>query len=160
MSAAPGLTPKLAHLRVKIGLFLGAIAVVYGLYVALREAAVEDWPTAPGVVESCEVAPAPLRIFSDRIRVTYRYVAGGSDRRGHRLTRSGFSPAASKFSAAEFRDAHPAGSPCTVRFNPENPSDACLIRAYEFAGYPFLLVGGGMLALSLWSLARCLLASR
>ncbi|KAF0244442.1 MAG: hypothetical protein FD180_2509 [Planctomycetota bacterium] len=143
-----------------VAVVLGTLIAGYGAWVWRREAAVEGWPSVSGVMESCEFKPPSLGIGKGRCQVRYRYTVQGVAYQGNRLTWSGTSPEGTTYSPEVFQKSYPTGTPCSVRYNPDRPSNSCLLQSMFFAWSGPLILGFALLGLSAWSFLRSRTASR
>lgn len=105
----------------RIGRGLAAIAIgvaliAFGLRQARRQSDSRNWPTVTGVVTESTVSLEGGREKSSG-RFEYAYQVGGASHTGSSINLTGAGA-----DLAEF----PAGSTCTVYYNPANPADACL----------------------------------
>lgn len=104
------------------------------------------WPHAPGTVTRSwletvtreidptdSLAPTTSRIY---VRVSYRYVVGGTAHSGDRVT---FFPSTMSHGftqhAREHCDGYAAGTALDVRYDPRNPSDAVIETRIPRASY-------------------------
>ncbi|OWY37951.1 hypothetical protein CEK28_14990 [Xenophilus sp. AP218F] len=118
------------------GLALVAIGVAASLYLwqqaRLAEAA-GDWPIAHGVIEASLLDSRPRRGGGDssgqleyRALIRYRYSVGGATHHSQirRFPDPGYGASAEL--AREVVNRYPPGSAAQVRYNPDNPAQACL----------------------------------
>ncbi len=129
------LTTRRNHGRGIGGLFGGGIGALVGLGIFIfgvwswnRVRSAESWPTAPGVVDSSTVTSSHSRKGGTKYRckVTYHFDVNGQHFTGDNLEPTGSSSSGSSSSANAKKAQYAAGKPCTVHYDPADPSVSCL----------------------------------
>lgn len=137
------------------GLFFivfGALAIYYGFATQRSRREVLDWPQAQGKLLHRELLKSRSTkggyIYSPHVQ--YSYKAMGTPFTGNKIYRMGTGGSSSQKNQQAFLDKIPEDP--WVRYNPENPSDACLfpessgiIAMVYGVGSIFLLLGIGLL---------------
>jgi hypothetical protein len=129
---------------------LGAVFCWYLWSVYAKARAMDSWAAVPcRIVESRleEVIPVPGSSVTFHAVVVYRYDFAGKSHRADRIRR--ISPQSSSRARIERLLARfPAGSEATAHVNPENPSEAVLLKDSKAAAYsmwfPGLFVVAGL----------------
>lgn len=148
MPQEPADRPPLHRLRVAalIG-FAGLFVIAFCGWDWQKGARTSKWPSVPGVVESAaittSVSGGKHRTTNYHCRVSYRFEVGGAVWHGSRIRATGESTGESD--AREDLGRYAPGSPCTVHYDPADPSEACL----EPGGNVGALAGMGLGALIL-----------
>jgi hypothetical protein len=125
---------------------LGIGATWFGVWSHNKVTAAESWPTAPGVVETSVIATSrgSKGRTSYRCKVTYRFQVNGATVTGNSLYPDGGSSSSSRSTAEEQLRRYPKGGPCTVHYDPADPSENCLEMGSTVLGWIFTLIGFAM----------------
>jgi len=140
-------------------ILLGVVFVAVGVAVAAwgfmnlsKAMQSKSWPTAEGKIVSSQVVKK-VESYTDsnkhrrnrtiyRAHVRYSYMAKGRSLIGGKITMAD-SGSSSETRAKKIRDRYPAGSVCTVYYNPEKPEDSVLEAGINFGA--LMLPGIGVL---------------
>lgn len=130
-------------------LVCGAVAMAFGLFLTgigvhtlwtVRSA--RAWPAIQGVVESSDLKQARRRkgTMQYHLNVRYRYEVAGTPYIGSKLNLSG-NAAGPHAEAIDHLNKYSPGRPCLVHYDPDDPSDACLLPESRTNGWLFFGLG-------------------
>ncbi|MDT8273285.1 MAG: DUF3592 domain-containing protein, partial [Desulfomonilia bacterium] len=110
----------------------------------------KSWPTADGKITSSTVVKKVERYTDSNNRrktrtiytpqVRYSYAADGRSFIGSRITMAD-SGSGSESRAQKISTSYPAGSPCTVYYNPDKPEESVLKAGITFSTLLFPAIG-------------------
>ena len=152
MPQGPSDRPSFSRLRVAALIaFAGLFLTAFSRWEWQKGARTSKWPSVPGVVESAAIATSVSggkhRTTNYHCRVSYRFEAGGATRHGSRIRATGERTGESD--AREDLGRYPPGAPCTVHYDPADPTETCLepggnAGALAGMGLGVLIVLGGI----------------
>lgn len=110
-----------------IGALLGLGLFVFGIWAWSRTNAARSWPTTPGIVDSSDISSSHSRKGGTKYRcnVRYHFEVNGVRYDATRLEPTG-SSSGSNGAAQATKSRYPAGGPCTVHYDPDDPTVCCL----------------------------------
>ncbi len=126
-----------------IGALVGLAIFIFGVWSWNRIRNAETWPTAPGIVDSSNVTSSHTRKGGTKYRcnVTYHFEVNGQQFTGKNLEPTGSSSSGSSSSANSKKAQYPAGRPCTVHYDPADPSINCLELGGTGGAWVFMGLG-------------------
>jgi len=128
-----------------LGVLLGIGALWFGIWNQNRVRAADSWPVVQGVIDSSSVATSSGRRgrTTYRCKVAYHFSVGGKAFTGENMDPTG-NQNESSTAAQDHVRRYPKGGPCTVHYDPADPSASCLELGTTVTGWIFVLVGLGM----------------
>jgi len=141
----------------------GAILAAAGLWVLILERhtaatvkRVRNWPSTQGVVTVSKIERRIGSIFDHRAKIRYRYLVGGREYTGRRVSVVG-DVSGGRTPVEERASSYSQGCPVTVYYNPQNPKEAYL--EFERENQPLIsligvasLIIGVAFATGIWPL--------
>lgn len=123
----------------------GIGALVFGVWSHGRVKAANSWPTTQGVVGSSSITSSRSSKgrTTYRCKVAYSFMVNGVKYYGDKMDPLGNS-GGSNSSAQEKLRKYPAGGPCTVHYDPADPTANCLELGSTVLSWIFTLIGMGM----------------
>ncbi len=143
--------PWVARIIGGVLMVLGLVVSVFGNRTLQKADSAEDWPTVVGRVEESKVDSRSetrdgRRTTMYSADVLYGYEVDGKKYQANDVRPGGIRSSSSRESEAQMEASkYPKGSAVTVHYDPDDPSDACLV--VEAGSAPWILMAGGVLCL-------------
>jgi hypothetical protein len=127
--------------------FLGGVLLLFGGCEVRRVAKTKSWPSVLGTLDVSKVQDVSDNRSgpSFRLRVAYHFEVGGQPFHGERVTPLG-SPHGSEEEVAAMAASRPAGQPCPIFYDPQDPQQNCLEPGATGQAWWWVWLGLGMLA--------------
>ncbi len=125
--------------------FVGAGLLLFGGCEVRRVAKTRDWPSATGTLDISRVQDVSSSRNGPafRLQVAYHFDVAGKPFHGDRLTPLG-APEESREEADSRAAAHPAGQPCQVFYDPQDPRQNCMEPGATGRAWTWVWVGLAM----------------